>query len=238
MVLLTENPILRLASCCSVEVVNGAAGVLVAGFCCTSSTLNLAFCASAKSACAAFLSESCWFNSAVNKPLSLMNCPWTRKNPSVLNLSISRSRSTINLTATDWTRPAERLGRTFFQRTGESSKPTMRSSTRRACCASTSSWLIWRGFSMARVTAVLVISLKVMRLVSFFCSSSVSYKCQEIASPSRSSSVASHTVSAAFANFLSSATTCFLSGLTSYCGVKLASRSIAIPFLARSRTCP
>ena len=35
----------------------------------------------------------------------------------------SRSRSTINLVATDCTRPAEILGITFFQRTGESRYP-------------------------------------------------------------------------------------------------------------------
>ena len=33
----------------------------------------------------------------------------------------ARSRSTIIRVATDWTRPAERRGMIFFQRTGETS---------------------------------------------------------------------------------------------------------------------
>lgn len=48
---------------------------------------------------------------------------------------ISLSLSTRSLTATDWTRPAERAGLIFFQRIGESSKPTRRSRIRRACWA-------------------------------------------------------------------------------------------------------
>ena len=35
----------------------------------------------------------------------------------------SRSRSTTSRVATDWTRPAESRGMTFFQSTGETSKP-------------------------------------------------------------------------------------------------------------------
>jgi hypothetical protein len=59
------------------------------------------------------------------------------KAASDLNLFTSRSRSTIKRTATDCTRPAESDGFTFFQSTGESSKPTSLSKTRRACCAFT-----------------------------------------------------------------------------------------------------
>ena len=50
---------------------------------------------------------------------------------------ISRSRSTSSRTATLCTRPADSDGRTFFHSTGDSSKPTRRSSTRRACWALT-----------------------------------------------------------------------------------------------------
>ena len=49
------------------------------------------------------------------------------------NLFTSRSLSTIKRTATDCTRPADREGLTFFHRTGDNSKPTSRSNTRRAC---------------------------------------------------------------------------------------------------------
>ena len=42
MVLLTEKYNLRDASCCKVDVVNGAAGDFLAGFCVKSPTLNLA----------------------------------------------------------------------------------------------------------------------------------------------------------------------------------------------------
>ncbi|MNU99627.1 hypothetical protein D3C71_897690 [compost metagenome] len=91
---------------------------------------------------------------------------------------------------------------------------------------------------MAFRIAPLVISLKVIRLVSFLANPKVSYKCQEIASPSRSSSVASQTTSDSFANFFNSATSAFLSELTSYSGAKLFSMSMANPFDAKSRTCP
>ena len=63
--------------------------------------------------------------------------------------------------------------------------------------------------------AVLVISLNVIRFVSFLLSPNVSYKCQEIASPSRSSSVANQITSDSLTNFFNSVTNCFLSGVTS-----------------------
>jgi hypothetical protein len=44
----------------------------------------------------------------------------------------SRSRSTTSRVATDWTRPADSRGMTFFHSTGETSYPYSRSSTRRA----------------------------------------------------------------------------------------------------------
>ena len=49
----------------------------------------------------------------------------------------SRSRSTINLVATDCTRPAEILGITFFHNTGESRYPYSRSKTLLVSWAST-----------------------------------------------------------------------------------------------------
>ena len=113
-------------------------------------------------------------------------------------------------TATDCTRPAERAGFTFFHNTGESSKPTILSRIRRACWAFTRFTSMSRGFSMAFSIAVLVISWNTMRLVFSGSSPKTSNKCHEIASPSRSSSDASHTISAFFASAFNSATNFFL----------------------------
>ena len=154
---------------------------------------------------------------------------------SLTKLCISRSRSTIRRTATDCTRPAERAGLIFFQRMGDSSNPTMRSSTRRACCALTKSMLMSRGFSMALRMAVLVISWNTMRFVIAGSSFSTSNRCHEMASPSRSSSEASHTISAAFTAFFSSATSFSFSFGTSYRGLKLSLISILNAFCFRSR---
>ena len=68
--------------------------------------------------------------------------------------------------------------------------PTKRSSTRRACCASTRFMSMERGFSSAALTAFSVISLNTMRDILEGSSFSTSARCQEIASPSRSGSVA------------------------------------------------
>ena len=69
---------------------------------------------------------------------------------SVLNASISRSRSTISFTATDCTRPALRPLATFLPSRFESGKPTTRSIARRASCAATRSVLIFSGLSTER----------------------------------------------------------------------------------------
>ena len=50
-----------------------------------------------------------------------------------LKSKISFSRSTINLTATDCTLPADKPCFTFFQSTGDTSKPTSLSKTLLAC---------------------------------------------------------------------------------------------------------
>ena len=47
----TENPSLRPASCCSVDVVNGAAGDLVSGFFSTDDTVNRAVTHFSRNAC-------------------------------------------------------------------------------------------------------------------------------------------------------------------------------------------
>jgi hypothetical protein len=66
-----------------------------------------------------------------------LKCGDDAPDSSLTNARISFSRSTIMRTATDCTRPAERPRAIFFQRSGESLYPMIRSSTRRACCAST-----------------------------------------------------------------------------------------------------
>src|SRR5690606_12503373 len=236
-VLATENPSFLLASCCNVEVVNGAAGERFAGFFSRELTVNAAAILSRKKASASlFCSKRCG-NSALNCsfPFPVVNCATILKLASALTLLISRSRYTISLTATDCPRPADNDGFTFFHNTGASSKPTKRSSTRRACCALTKLYSILRGSSIARIIAGLVISWKTIRFVLSSFNASVSYKCHEIASPSRSSSEANQTVSAALANFFNSLTTAFLSEGTSYFCSKLFATSIASSVFTKSR---
>ena len=62
--------------------------------------------------------------------------------------------------------------------------------------------------------------------------------CHAIASHSRSSSVASHTLSAFFAKILSSFTVLFFSGLIWYNGLKSCSISTHFQFLGNSTICP
>ncbi len=147
----------------------------------------------------------------------------------------SFSLSQMSLTATLCTRPAERLGLIFFHRRGLSSKPTMRSRTRRACWALTRSRSMPRGLAMAARMAGLVISWKTMRRVRTGSSPSTSAKCHAIASPSRSSSEASHTIPASPAAAFSFLTSSFLSAGISYIGVKSPSTSTLMPRFLRSR---
>ncbi|MNY15569.1 hypothetical protein D3C86_1487900 [compost metagenome] len=144
-----------------------------------------------------------------------------RKIPSSLKLGfgsnplISFSLSTTNLTATDCTRPAESPVFTFFQRTGDISKPTILSRTRLACWAFTRFWSMSLGLSIAFKIAFLVISWKTILFLFSGFNFNSSAKCQAIASPSRSSSDASQTISAFFTEAFNSATNFFLSADTS-----------------------
>ena len=103
---------------------------------------------------------------------------------------ISFSRSHRILQATDWTRPALNPRRTLAQRMGLILYPTKRSNTRRACWAST------RFMSMARAalteffTVLAVISLNSMRHLESISSFRIWARCQLMASPSISGSVA------------------------------------------------
>ena len=86
---------------------------------------------------------------------------------------ISLSRSTISLNATLCTLPADRPLWIFLQSSGETSNPTRRSSTLRACWAMTRSMSMLRGFCNAFSTALFVISWKAMRFVGLFSRPSV-----------------------------------------------------------------
>ena len=133
-------------------------------------------------------------------------------------------------TATLCTLPALSDGFTLRQSTGLSLNPTILSSTRRACCALTRLMSMSRGFCIASSMAGLVISWNTMRLVFSGFSSSTSYRCQLMASPSRSSSDASHTVLASEAIFLSWATIFALSSGISYCGEKVSVSTLNVLF--------
>ncbi len=102
--------------------------------------------------------------------------------------SISSWRSQTILRATDCTRPADSPCLTFSQRSGERRKPIIRSSTRRACWASTLWRSIWPGLARAWSTARRVISLKVTRRTDSGSFSRTSAMCHAMASPSRSGS--------------------------------------------------
>ncbi len=155
-----------------------------------------------------------------------------------LKSSISRSRSTMSLSATDCTRPAESRPRTFSHKMGLMLYPTRRSNTRRACCALTKSMLIWRGCANASATAGAVISWKTTRCVRSGSICADSIRCHEMASPSRSGSVARKISSAVCASFLISLTMSFFSFGTRYFGSKLFSTSTESCDLSKSRICP
>ena len=172
--------------------------------------------------------------------------PENSQDSSGVKSRICFSRSTTSLVATLCTRPALSPEATFFQRIGETRYPTIRSTIRRACCASTRGMLILRGFSKARCTSDLVIASKVTRFACFGSTFNSSARCQAMASPSRSRSVANQISRAPFASLRSSVTVFFFAESTSYVGSKLCSRSTPgtsclIPLgarLGRSRMCP
>ena len=226
---------LREASCCRVDVVNGAAGFLVAGLVSMDDTTWSAWVHASRKDWASASDEKVLPHVAFTTALPVSKCPTTRNVDLAVWASISRSRSTTMRTPTLCTRPALREGRIFRHNTGLNSNPTKRSKIRRACCAFTRSASTVRGDSMAFKMAGLVISENTIRLVCSGWSPRASTKCQLMASPSRSSSVASHTVSAFLARDLSSVTTFLEEGLTSYLGAKSLSMSTLSLPLARSR---
>ena len=119
------KPSRRLASCWSVEVVNGAAGdrfwvrvpsLVTAGW---SSRMAAACASEVASSGMSSASPSMRTSSAANvSPVWVARIAWIVQYSRAVNARISRSRSTTRRTATDWTRPADRPRWTFLPRSG------------------------------------------------------------------------------------------------------------------------
>src|SRR6202007_1152912 len=99
----TENPSLRAASCCSVDVVNGADGERLAGLVSKLSIVNAAALHFSKNACASCSVLKRLSNSAFKFALPVLNKATTLKAEVDLKFCISLSLSTIKRTATDCT---------------------------------------------------------------------------------------------------------------------------------------
>ena len=245
MVRLAPKLSLRTPSCCNVDVVKGGAGLRLRLLFLTDVTVAvwsaIAFWIATASASQVIssLSPFTCVSSAVNSSLVfVLNCPSIDQYSWGTKACISRSRSQIRRTATDWTRPALNPLQTFFHNRGLNLYPTIRSNTRRACWASTMFISTVRGCSKASATAVFVISLKVIRQLDVVSTLRMYAKCQEIASPSRSGSVASNTALLSSAWATKSSITFLRATRLLYRGVKSWSMSIPIWDLGKSRRWP
>ena len=175
---------------------NGGLAFELVGFFSMSVTINADCCKFLAACIASFSFFACHFlprqlvrSSGSFLPFACVSATISQ-NSSGWKALISRSRSTNNFTATDCTRPADKPRATFFQSNGETIKPTTRSKKRRVCCAFTRSIFRCSGFSNAFLIAFLVISLNTTRLKRLSSPPITSRKCQAIASPSLSKSVA------------------------------------------------
>jgi hypothetical protein len=131
-----EKPSLRTASCCSVDVVNGAAGERSLRFFSTSTTRAWPRPCDSRnariSASRSALPTANWSSFSPPKCVSLAVKPtrsfsaskWIDQYSWVLNFSISASRSQMRRSAGLCTRPAESPRRIFFHSSGERLKPT------------------------------------------------------------------------------------------------------------------
>ncbi len=136
----TEKPILRAASCCNFDVINGGTGLRLRSFVVTESTTNFSLFASSTIVCAVASSLMCvsfFFNSWSNAPVltvlsSILKSLASKAGGNfavkfaaivqysvLINFSISRSRSTTSRSATVCTLPADSLPPTFFHSSGE-----------------------------------------------------------------------------------------------------------------------
>ena len=159
MVCPTEYPNFRPASCCKVEVVNGADGDFFAGFVSNPVMVKMAAIHLFKKASASSMVFNFFCNSAFKRPFrSVKNTAETLNEETGTKFTISRSLSTIKRTVILCTLPADKDGLTFFHKIGDNSYPTNLSKTLRACWASTKCLSMVRGLSMAFKMAFLVIS--------------------------------------------------------------------------------
>ena len=119
------KPSFLAASCWMVLVVKGAAGFFLRCRFSTLVTTNGSFRTASTTACASAAECSCGLCPPILARAALKVCPLLASSASMLQYScgvkawISRSRSTTRRSATDWTRPAERPYRIFFQRSGD-----------------------------------------------------------------------------------------------------------------------
>src|SRR3954452_6922573 len=133
MVWLAEKANLRAASCCRVDVVNGGGGFFEKGLVSTEETVNWPASTTALAASASpllpmvsrsiFVPSSCT-SRPVNDWPSASNVALIDQYSWGLKTSISRSRSTISRSATDWTRPADLAPGSLRHRIGDKVKPT------------------------------------------------------------------------------------------------------------------
>ena len=119
------KPSLRLASCCSVLVVNGGAGLRFEGRVATESTTGLSERSAAAWACAVSPSPISSALPAIREtsapncvPSGVASTASSDQYSRAVNAVISRSRSTTSRTATDCTRPADSPGRTLREISG------------------------------------------------------------------------------------------------------------------------
>mmetsp|Transcript_2612 Transcript_2612/g.9470 ORF Transcript_2612/g.9470 Transcript_2612/m.9470 type:complete len:306 (-) Transcript_2612:296-1213(-) len=244
------------AACCIVDVTKGAAGVRRTRFVLrlrknsalrsSSATYSCAVVASGMLNFSSFSPRTCVRSALKVAPArSEATCASIVQYSCAQNSSISRSRSHTMRSATDCTLPAEAPRATLRQSSGESLNPTRKSSARRAKYASISSSESSRGRPRASCTASGVTSVKVMRCTSSACRStrrarSTSSRCHEMASPSRSGSVASSSVCAPRSACWMSASTSWLRGASSTAQViaKSASGCTDSSRVTRSRMWP
>mmetsp|Transcript_49389 Transcript_49389/g.88245 ORF Transcript_49389/g.88245 Transcript_49389/m.88245 type:complete len:244 (-) Transcript_49389:809-1540(-) len=221
-VLFTPNPRDVLAACCNEDVVKGAGGLELAGL---SSRLTTLMSADLRAATARSDSRSLFGRyflpfhrdtSICTSFPSPVRSAESSQYSSGTNARICLSRSTTSFTATDWTRPADSPRDTFFQRIGETMNPTIRSRNRRACCALTRLMSSSLGSSKALRMAFSVISLNTTRWYRVGSPPRISRRCQAIASPSRSISVANTMCSASMAKEISSSATLSLPSMISH----------------------
>ena len=191
----------------------------------TSLTLKVAgsFESISSASCSFFMTSCSSFASIL-----LSNKPWIVQYSLEIKVEISFSLSVINFNTTDWTLPADKEPIFLFNKV-ESLNPIIRSIILLVSCDSTKDISITRGFSNAPNTAGLVISWNSILLVVFGSKCKSSARCQEIASPSLSGSVASKTSSASLAFFISSRIIFALSFELTYVGLKSFSTSIPSP---------